>query len=65
MNRKKKIFDIFNKKVKKAKARMNPGTKGNKPKYVSKAQRAKLDAEQEVAPVDATLEQAVEPSENA
>ncbi len=44
---------------------MNPGTKGNKPKYVSKAQRAKLDAEQEVAPVDATLEQAVEPSENA
>ena len=65
MNRKKKIFDIFNKKVKKAKARMNPGTKGNKPKYVSKAQRAKLDAEQEVAPVDATLVQAVEPSENA
>jgi len=46
MNRKKKIFDIFNSKVKKAKARMNPGSKGNKPKYVSKAQREKLAAEQ-------------------
>jgi hypothetical protein len=47
MNRKKKIFDIFNTKVKKAKARMNPGSKGNKPKYVSKAQREKLAAEAE------------------
>jgi len=46
MNRKKKIFDKFNTKVKKAKARMNPGSKGNKPKYISKAQREKLAAEQ-------------------
>ena len=45
MNRKKKIFDKFNKKVKKAKARLNPGTKGSKPKYISKAERAKLAAQ--------------------
>jgi hypothetical protein len=51
MNRKKKIFDIFNTKVKKAKARMNPGSKGNKPKYVSKAQREKLAAEAEAVQV--------------
>jgi len=58
MNRKKKIFDKFNKKVKKAKARMNPGTKGNKPKYVSKAERAKLDAVAEQP--DGSLEQTPE-----
>jgi len=58
MNRKKKIFDKFNKKVKKAKARMNPGTKGNKPKYVSKAERAKLDAVAEQP--DGSLEQTSE-----
>ncbi len=43
MNRKKKIFDKFNKKVKKAKARMNPSSK---PKYISKAERAKLELEE-------------------
>ncbi len=40
VNRKKKIQGIFNKKLKKAKARLNPK---NKPKYVSKAERAKLE----------------------
>jgi len=40
MNRQKKIQDIFNKKLKKAKAKLNPS---HKPKYISKAQRAKLD----------------------
>ncbi|MEH6347303.1 MAG: DUF2986 domain-containing protein [Bermanella sp.] len=44
MNRKKKIFDIFNTKVKKAKARMNPG---NKPKYISKAKRAEMALEEQ------------------
>ncbi len=64
MNRKKKIFDKFNKKVRKAKARMNPGTKGNKPKYVSKAQRAKLDTEQEVSQQDTVIGQETDPTEN-
>ncbi|MBQ0718954.1 MAG: DUF2986 domain-containing protein [Gammaproteobacteria bacterium] len=40
MNRKKKINAVFNKKLKKAKARMNPSSK---PKYLSKAERAKLE----------------------
>jgi len=42
MNRKKKVHAIFKKKLKKAKARMNPS---NKPKYISKAERAKLELE--------------------
>ena len=37
---------------------MNPGTKGNKPKYVSKAERAKLDAVAEQP--DGSLEQTPE-----
>ncbi len=49
MNRKKKVHAIFKKKLKKAKARMNPS---NKPKYISKAERAKLESKQgEAAPV--------------
>jgi len=62
MNRKKKIFDKFNKKVKKAKARMNPGTKGSKPKYISKAERAKLDAAAAQEQLDSGSEQSVEAS---
>ena len=57
MNRKKKIFDKFNKKVKKAKARLNPGTKGSKPKYISKAERAKLAETAVQAPLEADTEQ--------
>ncbi len=52
MNRKKKIFDKFNKKVKKAKARMNPG----------KAERAKLDAAAAQEQLDSGSEQSVEAS---
>lgn len=44
MNRKKKIHAIFNKKLKKAKAKMKPSSK---PKYISKAEREKLDLEGE------------------
>ncbi len=62
MNRKKKIIDKFNKKVRKAKARMNPGTKGNKPKYISKAERAKLDAAAAQEQLDSGSEQSVEAS---
>jgi len=47
MNRKKKVHAIFKKKLKKAKARMNPSSK---PKYISKADRAKLDIEQGITP---------------
>ena len=46
MNRKKKIYDIFNTKVKKAKARMNPSSK---PKYISKAKRAEMALEEQKA----------------
>jgi len=46
MNRKKKVHAIFKKKLKKAKARMNPS---NKPKYISKAERAKFELEGGVA----------------
>ncbi len=45
MNRKKKINSILKKKVKKANAKLHTS---NKPKYVSKADRAKL-AEEEAA----------------
>ncbi|RLA39130.1 MAG: DUF2986 domain-containing protein [Gammaproteobacteria bacterium] len=54
MNRKKKVHAIFKKKLKKAKARMNPS---HKPKYISKAERAKLESTQaEAAPVIDTSE---------
>jgi len=45
MNRKKKMNNILKKKVKKANSKLHTN---NKPKYVSKADRAKL-AEQEAA----------------
>lgn len=40
MNRKKKIHAIFKKRLKKAKAKLSTN---NKPKYISKAERAKLE----------------------
>ena len=46
MNRKKNVHAISKKKLKKAKARMNPS---NKPKYISKAERAKLELEGGIA----------------
>ncbi len=46
MNRKKKMNNILKKKVKKANSKLHTS---NKPKYVSKAERAKL-AEQESNP---------------
>jgi len=41
MNRQKKIQDLYSKRLKKAKAKRNPN---NKPKYISKAERAKLES---------------------
>ncbi|WP_163920018.1 DUF2986 domain-containing protein [Photobacterium sp. Alg240-V54] len=42
MNRKKKINETLKKRMKKANAKLN---KSNKPRYISKAERAKLDEE--------------------
>jgi len=44
MNRKKKINSILKKKVKKMNAKLHSS---NKPKYISKAERAKLELEEE------------------
>lgn len=43
MNRKKKINQILKKKLKKQNSKLH---KSNKPRYVSKAERAKLEAEE-------------------
>ncbi|HAS6347096.1 DUF2986 domain-containing protein [Vibrio sp. IRLE0018] len=45
MNRKKKINQIFKSKLKKQNAKLH---KSNKPRYISKAERAKLEAAGEV-----------------
>ncbi|WP_297478849.1 DUF2986 domain-containing protein [uncultured Photobacterium sp.] len=42
MNRKKKINETLKKRMKKANAKLNKSTK---PRYISKAERAKLDEE--------------------
>ena len=49
MNRKKKINETLKKRMKKANAKLH---KSNKPRYISKAERAKLEAEaaQQVSP---------------
>lgn len=49
MNRKKKISGIFSKKLKKAKSHLNPKANNNKPKYISKADRAKLEEAEKAA----------------
>lgn len=45
MNRKKKINQIHKARMKKANAKKN-GAGKNKPRYISKAERAKMEAEQ-------------------
>ncbi|VEF11507.1 Protein of uncharacterised function (DUF2986) [Pseudomonas fluorescens] len=45
MNRQKKLKQLFKEKAKKASAKLAP----KKPKYISKAERAKLDAEGQAA----------------
>ena len=61
MNRKKKLNQIFNKRLKKAKAKLNPNP-NQKGGYVSKAERASLEsAESATTSVEAT----VEPSSDA
>jgi hypothetical protein len=46
MNRKKKINQILKKKQKKANAKLH---RSNKPRYISKAERAKLEDEEQQA----------------
>ncbi len=46
MNRKKKINQIHKARMKKANAKKN-GAGKNKPRYISKAERAKIEAEQQ------------------
>ncbi|MBU2020992.1 MAG: DUF2986 domain-containing protein [Gammaproteobacteria bacterium] len=43
MNRRKKIKDIYDKRMKQANLKVNP--KKAKPKYISKAEREKMEAE--------------------
>ncbi|MDK9738110.1 DUF2986 domain-containing protein [Vibrio sp. D404a] len=60
MNRKKKINDILKKKQKKANAKLH---KSNKPRYISKAERAKMEEEeraQQAASAEATIEETAE-----
>ncbi|WP_104402125.1 DUF2986 domain-containing protein [Vibrio penaeicida] len=52
MNRKKKINQILKNKQKKKNSKLH---KSNKPKYVSKAERAKLEAEEQVQTDSATV----------
>jgi hypothetical protein len=51
MNRQKKLQQLFKAKAKKASAKLAPKSKD---KYISKADRAKLDAEAEQASTDAS-----------
>ncbi|MFC5078173.1 hypothetical protein VTH8203_02180 [Vibrio thalassae] len=60
MNRKKKINQIHKARMKKANAKKN-GAGKNKPRYISKAERAKMEAEQEIQSSD-TLEVAEQSS---
>jgi Zn-dependent M16 (insulinase) family peptidase len=53
MNRKKKINETLKKKLKKKNAKLH---KSNKPRYISKAERAKLEQEQEVSQAQTQVE---------
>ena len=61
MNRRKKIKDIYDKRIKQANLKANP--KKAKPKYISKAERAKMEAEAAANQTDAADIQAIETSE--
>lgn len=64
LNRKKKISDIYSKKLKKAKSHLNPKAISNKPKYISKADRAKMEAEaaESNSDVSGSTDSSTEPS---
>jgi hypothetical protein len=54
MNRQKKLQQLFNEKSRKANAKLAP--KSNKPKYISKADRLKMEAEASQQPSLSTEE---------
>ncbi|EKO3424650.1 DUF2986 domain-containing protein [Vibrio fluvialis] len=58
MNRKKRINQILKTKLKKQNAKLH---NSNKPRYISKAERAKIEAEQAAA--EASTDESVTPSE--
>ncbi|MBY7973639.1 DUF2986 domain-containing protein [Vibrio fluvialis] len=58
MNRKKRINQILKTKLKKQNAKLH---NSNKPRYISKAERAKMEAEQAAA--EASTDEGVTPSE--
>ncbi|EKO3373757.1 DUF2986 domain-containing protein [Vibrio fluvialis] len=58
MNRKKRINQILKTKLKKQNAKLH---NSNKPRYISKAERAKMEAEQ--AAEEASTDESVTPSE--
>ncbi|WP_394142352.1 DUF2986 domain-containing protein [Vibrio chagasii] len=62
MNRKKKINQILKKKQKKANSKLHTS---NKPRYISKAERAKMEAEEQAqaAQTEGTVEATVEAEE--
>ena len=55
MNRNKKIRDIFKKRFKRARAKLD--TRPKEERYVSKAERAKLESEEQVVGSDSKSEQ--------
>jgi hypothetical protein len=55
MNRKKKINDILKKKVKKQNAKLH---KSNKPRYISKAERAEMEKAQAEQTLEANTDAA-------
>lgn len=61
MNRRKKIKDIYDKRMKQANLKVNP--KKAKPKYISKAERAKMEAEEVANPSTEVDSEASEISE--
>lgn len=60
MNRRKKIKDVYEKRMKQANLKVNP--KKGKPKYISKAERAKMEAE---AAANASNDSTSETTENS
>jgi hypothetical protein len=59
MNRKKKINDILKKKVKKQNAKLH---KSNKPRYISKAERAEMEKAQAEQTLEANTDAAINDS---
>ncbi|MCF6437706.1 DUF2986 domain-containing protein [Pseudoalteromonas sp. MMG022] len=61
MNRKKKIYETLKKKDKRANAKLH---KSNKPRYISKAQRAALEEEQAAQTTSTIRDASDAPSES-